>query len=836
MLFDGGVIPSNKTNILYKNKSNMEQFDTQLAAKLLVVDDEPNIRKILLRILQKSSPHEVETAIDGQDAYEKFSKSVYDLLIVDLKMPRMDGETLIQEIRKTDPDISLIILTGHGELSSAYKLLKESRISDFLSKPLQSPMQLLFAVENALEKRRLRKELQEEVKARKQVDDALQENRRVLVNLMSNLPGMVYRRQNDEEWSMEFVSEGCFELTGCEPPELLSGEPQYSYMNLIHSEDRERVVKTANDALKNNKSSQVVYRIITPNNQEKWVWEQGQGVFSKDHQLMSVEGFVTDITEQKMVEKELKKAKEEAESANRAKSEFIAKMSHEMRTPLNGIIGFTELSLATEDVTAHHSYSEFVLTESKVLLELINSLLDHAKIAAGKLELENRPFRLDQLMEELASIMSVRFQQKKLDFDCFLSPDVPSCVIGDPGRLRQILHNLLSNSLKFTEEGKIAVNVIIFSQTEDTVNLRFSVHDTGIGIEKEAQKYIFESFTQADNNITRKYGGTGLGTTISKELTELMGGEIGLESEYGEGSNFWFIVPFKKVEDPTILNGLEIKWGKKENLNFKKKWNGNVLLVEDYKTNQMVATKGLENAGCTVELVENGKQAVEAFEPGRFDLILMDLNMPVMDGLTATRLIREHEALGKIKTPVIALTANVYASDREKCLEAGMDDFLGKPLQLKHLYSILEKWLPEKTVALPGLKPPDNPKSAGTMEVKNQVSKINLPMDEEQALEMFAGDSETMNQVIKNYIKDIGQQIKRMEEAIRKRDGETVRKEAHSIKGGAMTLAAQDLVDAAFNLEKSGESFKIEDMPLLLQKVVEQKKRLEDYFNDTRGK
>ncbi|MCP4756645.1 MAG: response regulator, partial [Proteobacteria bacterium] len=357
-------------------------------SRLLVVDDEPNIRKILQKILRKNSPHEVDSAVDGIDAVEQFSRFSYDLMIVDLKMPRMDGETLIQEIRKSDRDIPLIVLTGHGELSGAYKLLKEHRISDFLTKPLQSPMQLLFSVENALEKQRLRQGLQEEVTARKHVDEALQENRRVLMNLMSNLPGMVYRRHNDAEWSMAFVSQGCLELTGCEADKLLSGDPVYSYVNLIHPDDRERVAENAQSALDNREPFQVIYRIVTPSKQEKSVWEQGRGIFSADNDLLAVEGFITDITERIRMEEELKQATEEAESANRAKSAFIAKMSHEMRTPLNGIIGFSELSLNSHNLVEHYEYSQLVLTESKVLLELINSLLDHAKIASGKFELE----------------------------------------------------------------------------------------------------------------------------------------------------------------------------------------------------------------------------------------------------------------------------------------------------------------------------------------------------------------------------------------------------------------------------------------------------------------
>ena len=255
--------------------------DYQSGHRLLIVDDEPNIRKILNKILSKNSPHVIESAFDGVNALEKLSEKTYDLMIIDLKMPRMDGETLVHEVRKQYHELPLIILTGHGELTGAYKLLKEYRISDFLTKPLQSPMQLLFSVENALEKSRLRRELQEEVSARKQVDEALAENRRILVNLMSNLPGMVYRRQNDSEWSMEFVSEGCFELTDCQPEEMLSGDPRFNYINLIHSDDLEGVKADWQEAIAARTTCRCVYRIVTPKNHHKWVWEQGQGVYNR---------------------------------------------------------------------------------------------------------------------------------------------------------------------------------------------------------------------------------------------------------------------------------------------------------------------------------------------------------------------------------------------------------------------------------------------------------------------------------------------------------------------------------------------------------------------------
>ncbi len=804
--------------------------DYQSGHRLLIVDDEPNIRKILNKILSKNSPHIIESAFDGINALEKLSEQAYDLMIIDLKMPRMDGETLVHEVRKQYHELPLIILTGHGELTGAYKLLKEYRISDFLTKPLQSPMQLLFSVQNALEKSRLRRELQEEVRARKQVDDALQENRRVLVNLMSNLPGMVYRRQNDSEWSMEFVSEGCYELTGCQPEEMLSGDPRFTYTNLIHSDDLPGVKACWQEALAAKTTCRKVYRIITPKDRQKWVWEQGQGVYGENGELLAVEGFITDISKQKEAEQKLEKAKEEAESADKAKTEFIAKMSHEMRTPLNAIIGFSELSLTPELLNTDHPYTSYILVESKILLELINSLLDHAKIATGKFQLEIRPFNLHYLMMDLSAIMQARAGKRNLDFFCEVNCSESMVVEGDPARLRQILHNLLNNAIKFTESGYIKIQLDIVDETDETTYVKFSVEDSGIGIALERQPYIFESFNQANPLMTQEFGGTGLGTTISKELTELMNGEIDFDSVEREGSTFWIKVPLKKVTDKSIINQVLKEQELEDSRDLTKKWNARVLLAEDYKTNQMVAIKNLEIAGCTVELAENGQQAIDLFEQSEFDLVLMDLNMPVMDGFAASLLIREKEKQKGTRVPIIAYTANVYEEDQAKCVSSGMDDFLGKPIKQKKLYAVLEKWLDDSLMTISSSKTHYIKNKAETRAQTNEY-----PMDKERALVSFAGDAKTLDYVIGEYFKAMEEQFVLIRQAIEQQDFETVSAEAHSIKGGAMSLAADDLAQAALKLEKTGSGVDTETIASLLKEVENQKHRLKTFYETIRS-
>lgn len=803
--------------------------EKRAAHHLLLVDDEPQTLKMLRALLSKKSPHTIDTAVDGLDALQKWSGQSYDLMIVDLTMPRMDGEHFLQKVRERDGDIPIIVMTGYGELEDAYRLLKSYGISDFLTKPLGNPMQLLFSVENALEKAQLRLELKQEIEAHQKVDDALNENRRMLMNLMSNLPGMVYRRQNDSHWSMEFVSEGCIELTGCQPDQLLSGVSRYSYLNLIHPEDRPEVLKNSRQSIGNKTAFRLTYRIITPDGQQKWVWEQGRGVNSDTGRLVAVEGFITDISRQKEAELELASALRAAEAASRTKSEFIAKMSHELRTPLNAIIGFSELSLATSEQKGTRSYTNYILVESKILLELINSLLDHAQIATGHFELDPKPFNLHRLMKELADTMKARAGKRNLAFGCHIGCEDPMIVEGDAARLNQILHNLLSNAIKFTETGSIRIELEILSETEAQWQVKVSIKDTGIGIPLERQPFIFEDSFPADLPSLSRHSSSGLGTTISKELVELMGGEIDFESVEREGSTFWIVVPLKKVLNPAVIDQVLSQQQLDDTIEVRNRWHARVLLAEDYKTNQVVAIKNLELAGCDVILAENGKEALEHYEASSFDLVLMDLNMPLMDGFAASSIIREREKKSGTHIPIVAYTANVYEEDKIKCWNAGMDDFLGKPIRQKQLFQILEKWLdPSLKTAAYQAEQPD-------AIANRQQDTGDAPMNTDQALEAFAGDGDTLHHVISEYFRTMEEQLSLIRQSIDSQNYDRVRSEAHSIKGGALTLAADDLATAALNLEKSGGAGDTEKMKGFLDQVEEQKQRLKAFYNHYRS-
>lgn len=385
-------------------------------------------------------------------------------------------------------------------------------------------------------------------------------------------------------------------------------------------------------------------------------------------------------------------AQRQAHKLAQAKSEFLAKMSHEIRTPLNGVIATADLMAATQLNDEQHELLDTLTLSAKTLLGIINDILDFSKIEAGRMALETLSFTPTVLVEEVVSIMAPAAHSKGLTVRTELSSSLPHSVAGDPLRLRQILLNFVGNAIKFTACGEVVIRAMRLKKGEgQSTWLCFEVQDTGVGIPPEKQAGIFDAFTQADSSVTRQYGGTGLGLAICKRLVELMGGQIGVYSQPGQGSCFWFEVPLPVIQENAPEETTAQPSGSA--LNSRELDGVCVLLVEDNPVNQKVAIRMLQKLGCVVELAENGQQALEKLERASYDIVLMDMQMPVMDGLTATRLLRQREQQTGHHQVVIALTANAMQTDRELCLEAGMDDYLSKPLTLDALQVMLLRWV-----------------------------------------------------------------------------------------------------------------------------------------------